>query len=290
MMQTSIASLAMADGARAELLCVAPVGEARELLYWLPAMGIPARHYLPLAEALAARGVAVALHEWRGIGSSNWRAGRRCDWGYRELLQFDLPAGLAAARARWPQAQLRLGGHSLGGQLACLYAAAHPAAASGIALVASGAPYWRRFRHGALIRLAYLLAAPLAGACGHLPGRRIGFGGNEARGIIADWSRSGRSGRYAAAAMALDFEQRLGELRLPVLALRLADDWLGSAASLDWLLGKMPQAPSRHELVAAAELGLARADHFGWMKAPTPIAARIAQWCVTAATAGHRAP
>jgi len=284
MMDTSIAPLTMADGARAELLCVAPAGEARELLYWLPAMGVPAKHYLPLAEALATRGVAVALHEWRGIGSSTWRAGRRCDWGYRELLGLDMPTGLAAARARWPQARMWLGGHSLGGQLACLYAAAHPVAASGIALVASGSPYWRRFRHGGLIRLAYGLATPLARACGHLPGRRIGFGGNEARGVTADWSRSGRSGRYAAAAMPVDFEQGLSELTLPVLALRLADDWLGPAASLDWLLGKMPRTSARHELVTARELSLPRADHFGWMKAPAPIAARLASWCVTDAT------
>lgn len=289
MMETSIASLAMADGALAELLCVAPAGEVRGLLYWLPAMGIPAKHYLPLAEALAACGVAVALHEWRGTGSSNRRAGRHCDWGYRELLQLDVPAGLAAARARWPQARLCLGGHSLGGQLACLYAAAYPEAASGIALVASGAPYWRRFRHASLIRLAYGLVTPLARLCGRLPGRRIGFGGNEARGVIADWSRSGRSGRYAATAMATDFEQRLGELRLPVLALRLADDWLGPAASLEWLLGKMPRAARRHELVTAAELGLPRADHFGWMKSPAPIAARIAPWCVSHATTEHDA-
>ena len=37
-------------------------------------------------------GVAVVMHEWRGIGSSDRRAGRRCNWGYRELLQDDLPA------------------------------------------------------------------------------------------------------------------------------------------------------------------------------------------------------
>src|SRR5690242_16818249 len=89
-----------ADGAASELLLV---GEARprRWLYWLPAMGVPAKHYLPFAEALAARGIAVALHEWRGIGSSQWRAGRRQDWGYRALLQQDLLAGLAAARAAW---------------------------------------------------------------------------------------------------------------------------------------------------------------------------------------------
>ena len=277
-MEPAVLPLTMADGARVELLCVAPAGEPRAALYWLPAMGVPAKHYLPLAGALAAQGVAVALHEWRGIGSSSLRAGRRGDWGYRELLETDLPAGLAAMRAYWPQAHPWLGGHSLGGQLACLQAALHPAEATGIALVASGAPYWRRFRYGVLVGLAYVLAPLLAALLGHLPGRRLGFGGNEARGVAADWARSGRRGRYAAAGMATDFEQRLAVLELPVLALRLRDDWLGPAASLDWLLGKMPRAGRRHELITPADLGGQPADHFGWMKAPGTVAVRIADW------------
>lgn len=289
-----VLQLAMADGARVELLCVTPAGAPRAAVYWLPAMGVPAKHYLPLAAALAAQGVAVALHEWRGIGSSSLRASRRSDWGYRELLEIDLPAGLAATRARWPQARPWLGGHSLGGQLACLYAALHPDEVTGLALVASGAPYWRRFRHGAVIGLAYALAPVLAALLGHLPGRRLGFGGNEARGVAADWARSGRTGRYAAAAMATDFEQRLAALERPVLALRLRDDWLGPAASLDWLLGKMPRAPRRHELVLPDELAGQPADHFGWMKAPATIAARIADWVAARdaafATARHPGP
>jgi predicted alpha/beta hydrolase len=283
--EPAVLPLAMADGARAELLCVAPDGAPRAAVYWLPAMGVPAKHYLPLAAALVARGVAVALHEWRGIGSSSLRAGHRCNWGYRALLEIDLPAGLAAMRAHWPQARPWLGGHSLGGQLACLCAALHPGQVAGITLVASGAPYWRRFRHGALVGLAYVLAPALAALLGYLPGRRIGFGGNEARGVTADWARSGRHGRYAAAGMAADFEQRLAALELPVLALRLRDDWLGPAASLDWLLGKLPHALRRHELVTPDDLGGQPADHFGWMKVPEAIAMRIADWIAAHDTA-----
>jgi predicted alpha/beta hydrolase len=275
--QPVVIPVAVADGSRFELLCAQPAGDWRRLLYWIPAMGIPARHYLPLAEALAAHGVAVAVHEWRGIGSSNRRAGRACDWGYRELLQDDLPAGLAVLRARWPQATCWLGGHSLGGQLGSLYASLHPAEFAGLLLVASGAPYWRRFRHGWLIGAAYVLAPWLAGLLGYLPGRRIGFGGNEARGVIADWSRTGRAGRYAAAGMPQDFEQQLASLQLPLLALRLRDDWLAPQASLDWLLGKLGPGERSVDVITPQDLG-GPADHFGWMKTPAPIAARIARW------------
>ncbi|WP_240046312.1 alpha/beta hydrolase family protein [Rhodanobacter glycinis] len=275
--EASVFPVALVDGSRFELLGIQPGGSWRQLLYWVPAMGIPARHYLPLAEALAAHGVAMVVHEWRGIGSSNRRASRTCNWGYRELLQLDLPAGMAAVRERWPQAACWLGGHSLGGQLGSLYASLHPAELAGLVLVASGAPYWRRFRHGWLIGAAYALAPLLAGLLGHLPGRRIGFGGNEARGVIDDWARTGRTGRYAAVGMAQDFEQQLASLQLPSLALRLRDDWLGPPASLEWLLGKLGPGERSVDVITPQDLG-GPADHFGWMKVPAPIAARIATW------------
>jgi predicted alpha/beta hydrolase len=275
--QPMVIPIAAADGSRFELLCVQPSGDWHRLLYWIPAMGVSARHYLPLTEALAAHGVAVAVHEWRGMGSSNRRADRACDWGYRELLQDDLPAGFAALRARWPQATCWLGGHSLGGQLGSLYASLHPAEFAGLLLVASGAPYWRRFRHGWLIGVAYALAPLLAGLLGYLPGRRIGFGGNEARGVIADWSRTGRTGRYAAVGTTQDFERQLASLQLPLLALRLRDDWLAPQASLDWLLGMLGPGERSMDVITPQELG-GPADHFGWMRMPAPIAARIAGW------------
>src|SRR3546814_2481627 len=93
-----------------------------------------------------------------------------------------------------------IGGHSLGGQLACCRLALDPQAASAVWLVASGAPYWRAFppRPRWWLPLVYRFLPWLADACGALPGRRIGFGGNEARGLIRDWSPPALSGRYAA--------------------------------------------------------------------------------------------
>lgn len=266
------------DGSHFELICVQPAGTCRQWLYWVPALGVPARHYLPLAQALAARGVAVAVHEWRGIGSSNLRASRRNNWGYRELLQTDLPAGLAALRVHQPQTHCWLGGHSLGGQLSVLYAGLHPRELSGLVLVASGSPYWRQFPRGALICICYVLAPLLANLLGYLPGRRLRFGGNEARGVISDWTRSGRTGRYSVAGMKWDVEKALAQLSLPVRTLRLQNDWLGPQASLDWLLGKMPEATCISDVITPDDLGGKIADHFGWMKLPAAVAAHIAVW------------
>jgi len=236
-------------------------------------MGVAARHYVPFAQALAARGVGVALHEWRGIGSSDRRAGWRCDWGYRELLG-DLEASVEAVTRAHPQARLWIGGHSLGGQIAALACAREPARYAGLVLVASGAPYWRMFRHRWAVLAAYVFAPLLGVVFGHVPGRQIGFGGREARGVIGDWARSGRSGRYGANGLDFDFERALAASSVPMFAHRLADDWLGPAASLDWLLGKIPGARREIVVYGPADLGT-MADHFSWMKQPATIAQRI---------------
>lgn len=275
---SSVLPLRTSDNAHFELLCVKPAGSCQQLIYWLPAMGVPARHYLPLAEVLAERGIAVVIHEWRGIGSSDQRAGRRSNWGYRELLLHDVPAAMASVRTQWPQASIYLAGHSLGGQIAALYAALHPTSHAGLVLVASGAPYWRRYPQHVLIALGCMLAPVVAGLVGYLPGRRLGFAGNEARRLTADWARTARTGRYAQADVVPDMEARLASLQFPVLALRLRDDWLAPAGSLDWLLGKMSRAPHTLTLLTPDDLGGQPADHFGWMAAPTPIAERIVDW------------
>lgn len=269
------------DGAYFELLCVQPERPWQQMLYWLPAMGVPARHYLPLAEALAGRGIAVVIHEWRGIGSSDQRAGRRTNWGYHELLLSDLPAGMGCVRSQWPAAPIYLAGHSLGGQIACLYAALHPLQHAGMILVASGAPYWRCFRQHLIVALGAVLAPVVAAVAGYLPGRRIGFAGNEARRLTADWARTARSGRYAQADVAPDVEARLASLQLPVLALRLRDDWIAPARSLAWLLGKLPRTPQTVSVLAPEDMRGQAADHFGWMTAPMPIAENIVRWVAT---------
>lgn len=267
------------DGASAELILMrAPTPlPGSPYLLWLPALGVPARHYLPLAQALARLGVGVALHEWRGLGSSDRRAGRRCDWGYRQLLD-DIDSSASIAAAAWSGGRWWVGGHSLGGQFACLLASRVPAAPAGILLAASGAPYWRCFAHPHWVRLAYLAAPWLARLVGYLPGRRIGFGGNEARGVISDWAATGRTGCYGCYGghgINEDLEYLLAAQRAPVLALRVTGDWLVPAASLDFLLGKMPHAQA-HVDVLAGRSGM-DAAHFGWMKQPDEVAHRFAK-------------
>ena len=265
--------VATADGHAYRLLARLPASPQRSLL-WLPALGIAARHYLAFADALAARGVAVFLHEWRGNGSSQLRADPVHDWGYRELLVQDIPASSAAIDRVLPAGVPRLiGGHSLGGQLACCRLALAPGTADGVWLVASGAPYWRAFPrpHRLWLPFAYRFLPWLARRRGYLPGRRIGFGGNEARSLIGDWARSAISGHYAAAGLDADLDAGLARLVQPVRAVVLSGDWLAPASSTRFLLSKLPEAATSLAVFDRARAGTTP-DHYAWMKQPAAIA------------------
>lgn len=280
-MQRTTLRIASSDGASAALELFLPDDSPRAAIFWLPALGVGVAPNAAFATALAQVGIAVAVHEWRGLGSSDRRASHACDWGYREVLDLDIPAALAAARATVPEVAWCIGGHSLGGQFALIEAARRPEAYVGTLLIASGHPYWRSFggalRSRALFGL--LLTIPAITALrGHFPGRRLRFAGREASRLMRDWARTARRGDYRVAPFGDALDAALRRYAGPVLGLRFADDWLAPAPALARLQGLTPTARWSTGLLTAADFAHGRADHFGWLKQPDAVLARVLPW------------
>jgi predicted alpha/beta hydrolase len=265
-----------ADDAESELRLVSSP-HAHTAIYLLPALGVGIRPNEAFAAELARRGAAVAIHEWRGLGASSRRASRLCDWGYRELLELDIPAGLEAARSALPGLRWSIAGHSLGGQLALIQAALHPGAFERVHLLASGMPDWRAYpRLRGLGIWAALHFMPLSAiVLGHYPGERLGFAGREARGLIRDWSHSGRRARYRVRDGRSDPEHALRAFAGEVRALHMASDWLCPRPALDALATKTPHAHWRVDTLHDEDFAPRRADHFGWLKSPAPVVDRM---------------
>ncbi|MEO6104400.1 MAG: alpha/beta fold hydrolase [Pseudoxanthomonas sp.] len=259
------------DGHRYNLIARIPA-QARASLLWLPALGVAAKHYLPLAEALAANGITVFLHEMRGNGSSSLRASRTSDWGYGEILANDIACSDAAMAAHCAAPGRIIGGHSIGAQFAACYLAMHPGAFRKLWLVASGSPYWRNFPAPKRYVFPFVFQCVpwLADLCGRLPGRRLGFGGDEARTLIRDWATVGLSNRYAAAGLATDLEAALARVSVEVRAVLLSNDWFAPRSSMQGLLDKLPNSTSTLAMLDRNALGVA-ADHFAWMKRPQAV-------------------
>ena len=181
-----------------------------------------------LVSQLAARGVACVVADLRGHGKSGPRAAEGGDWSYDDLVEQDVPALIALARARFPTLTLACVGHSLFGHVALAHLARHPdAAVDGLVLLAVNVanPGWRARTVEAVRRRAGIeLMGLVTRACGHLPARRLRYGtDDEAKSYVRDFLRNGRARRWLARD-GFDYWDALGRIDRPVYALVGAGD------------------------------------------------------------------
>lgn len=274
-------ALSLPDGTHMalQLYRAAAAGNAPVVL-WLPAMGVEARYYQPLAAALAAEGCHVLLMELRGLGGSSLRASRRCDFGYEDMAAIDLPAAVAALRECFPGHRLYLGGHSLGAHLASLYLGREPVGAAGFIYIAAGTNYfgvWPFPRSLGVLGFGTFIRV-LAGVMGYFPGRAMGFAGNEARSVVRTWYHLMATGRFRVRESPHDYEALMRQVTLPGLVISFSDDRYTPAAAARHLYGKMPRADVTHVVLAPEALDAPDLGHFHWVRAAEPLAARIRSW------------
>ncbi|MGX5203226.1 alpha/beta hydrolase family protein [Aliikangiella sp. IMCC44632] len=249
------------------------------LMLCLPAMGVPARSYLPLALQLQQRGLLVATFEQRGLGTSNLRASHATNFGYAETLQSDLPLVFEHLKSKFPQNPIYIVGHSLGGQLGLAYAGLNPGQVAGFIGVATGTPFYKIWSFPANISLvvaSYLMRA-IAFVMGYFPGRKLGFGGREARQIISDWSFTVRTGNFKAKGLNRDIEASLAQLKLNALMLTFSQDILAPPSSSRALIEKIATPASFHHF-SPPELPHHLLGHFNWMREPDLVVNKIIQW------------
>lgn len=259
------------------------------LILCMPALGVAARSYRTLAESLARTGCAVVTADLRGAGESSVRASRETDFGYHETIAVDLPAIVTAVRSRHPDGPLFLLGHSLGGQLGALFTAIHLDKVSGLILIASCSVYYKGwgFPIGLGVLVGTQLAAVIAQLLGYFPGRKLGFGGTEARRLMRDWARNARTGRYDVENNAHDFEDMMARAELPVLSVSIKDDTFAPEDACRNLVKKLKSASVTTKRVAVdGESGKAR--HFNWLRSPTAVVSEIDDWLSNLGTGDHR--
>lgn len=273
------------DGTHCEItLFPSPGAEASPVVLCLPAMGVPARSYEGLAMALAMTGLHVITADLRGTGLSSVRASRQIDFGYHEMLTRDLPAIVARIRSLFPDRDLYLLGHSLGGQLSALYAASRPAQVAGLILVATGSVYWRGwdFPMNLGILAGTQIAGVIASVLGYFPGKKVGFAGLEGKRVMRDWARTARTGRYRIENDETDYEVTLQGLRAPVLAIAIAGDAFAPERAVRNLCNKLKGTNLTHARLASGGSGVA--PHFSWLKQPGPVIGEIDAWLAGART------
>lgn len=244
-----------------------------------PAMGTKAKYYQPWTAALRERGLNAAVVDLRGHGTHTVRASKKVDYGYIDLLNLDWPAAIAAARKAFPGSPLSLAGHSLGAQISALYVAIHPGAAEGLILIACGTVYYRGWEGAQQYKrfIETQFVGLLARTLGTFPGEKVGFAGREAKTQMIDWSYNARTNNYRLVGSDVDYDARLKEVTLPVLAIAVEGDTFAPGKALDNLTGKMPKAKLTR-LTEPLTPDIRRNPHFLWIKHPAWTTDRIAEW------------
>ena len=244
----------------------------------LGALSTPATFYERLATELGTLGWSVAVVEQRGLGESSVRPSRDADWSFADVLQTDLPAALAWIREQAPDRPLVLLGHSLGGHYAIMAAGLHPEQVDGVVLAACGTPWIEAFDGPLRGMVEHLVAAipELTAERGYYPGEEAGFGGDEARGVMADWRHLAQTNRFRLA----DDDETVADLIRkydgPVLAIGMADDDFAPPAAVAASVERFTTRPSERVLTTD-DIGVT-ADHFGWARRPAAAVRTIGQW------------
>lgn len=268
------------DGARSEAALCEPDQNSSDILFLcLPAMGVKAAYYRPLADALTGQGYSVMLCELRGQGTSQSKA-PAAKFGYREMVEQDIPAYIKAAKENCPDKDIVLLGHSLGGHLSLLFTAAHPEEVKGIALIASGSVYFRAypFPQNLKIWFATQSAMLISALFGYFPGHKIGFGGRQPKTVMSDWARQGRTGRFVPSGSDFDFEAAMTKITHPVFALSIEGDDFAPHSATDHLTAKLKSAALTRIEYHPSGAVKSKIDHFRWVKQSEEIIAYLTQW------------
>lgn len=253
--------------------------EPKAVAVVFPAMGVFAKYYRPLAESLVRKGIITALVDLRGNENSSVDP-KKVDFGYSDQIDLDYHSVITLLKKKFPEVPLYLFGHSLGGQLSCLYASKHPDNVDGLILSATCSVYYKGWDGFAAYRI---LAGTqflniVAQTVGYLPGEKVGFGGTEAKTVIRDWSRQSRTGKYELKNDPFDYEIALAKLNKPILSISYEGDNLAPFGAVEHLLKKMKSAETEHIHLKRSDPRNDGYNHFNWAKKPEKLVGIVNHW------------
>jgi predicted alpha/beta hydrolase len=269
-----------ADGTTTKVHRFGDDANAKGVCIIFPAMGVNASYYQPLATELASDNWMAFTADLRGNGNSSIRPSRQVDFSYSDSLRQDFLSVIKYVRTAFPSQRLFLFGHSLGGQLSCLFASRNEVKIDGLILSATCSVHYKGWEGLAAYRIlaATQFLSAAAKLCGYLPGKKVGFGGTEAKSLIGDWSRQARTGNYVLKNDAFDYETAMKQVKLPVLAISYEGDTLCPPTAVEHLLGKLGSAQKEHIHLKKVDDRNDGFNHFSWVKKPKNIVRMVGEW------------
>lgn len=240
-----------------------------------PATAVPASYYRHFCEWMAQRGYAVLSFDYRGIAASRDALRPGEDVRMRDWARVDMAAALHAAdrrRRHEAAAQGReLGllwvGHSLGGNAIGLVPgfAEKVDAVLGVAAQVAYEGHWSGFARVQAWVFFHWMLPLLVRLLGRVPGRVLGPRAQDLpAGAALEWAAWGRTPGFLFGDDSLARERTYRHFEGAVHLWSITDDHLfGPAAAVDALATQFSAAQVQRHVVAPAELGVTKIEHFG---------------------------
>lgn len=272
--------LNLADGSKTAISIFTSISAnpLTPVIILLPAMGVRAAYYKTFAQQITDKGYHIVSADLRGLGHSSVRPSRKNDFGYKEIINIDLPVIVATVQERFVNHPIYMMGHSLGGHMAILYAALHPQKLKGLLFTAAGYPYyksWGKWRGLVMLPLTQMFYG-ISKVVGYFPGKYVGFGGKEARTLMRDWSYLARTGNFRITGSNQDFEALIGEIQLPVLSISFEGDDFAPPKAVKGFNAKLKKASLTH--FHLQDKNGKKFNHFNWVKRNESTLERIVNW------------
>ena len=249
------------------------------IIVW-PALGVKASYYETLANELCSRGFLVFTADLRGNGKSSIRPSRKVNFGYADVLDQEFTSVVQHVAKTFPDKKILLFGHSIGGQLSCLFASRKTVKIDGLILSGTCSVYykgWNGFSAYRILALTQFINL-VSKLTGYFPGKKLGFGGTEARGLMADWSKQARSGRYEIDNDSYNYEKELRLIKLPILSISYEGDEMAPKGAVEHLLNKLSLAKKEHIHLLRGDSRNESFSHFNWVKKPKNIVEIVDNW------------
>lgn len=237
-------------------------GATRAILI-APATAVPRAFYAALANQFVARGFAVLVPDYRGIGDSRPASlrgfqARMRDWGW-----FDIDAALAFLQARG----LGIGyiGHSAGGQVLPL--ADHALAVQAVTIIASQSGWHGHSPLGERVKLLfgwYFLMPLLTLVAGRMPMSWLKSGLDIPAGVFWEWRRWCLSRNYLMDDASLPRRERYATFARPLRAISFSDDPWATRDATAALVEFYSAATREHTHIEPAAVGMKSIGHFGF--------------------------
>ena len=256
--------------------------DSKSVVIIFPAMGVRGSYYEILGQQISEAGFDAVITDLRGIGNSSIRPSKKVDFGYHEMLELDYKSILEKVKATFPNKKIIALGHSLGGQLASLFSAKNSNSFDGLILIACCSVYYKgwgskQFPTLFMTQFFHFVSVLL----GFFPGKKMGFGGTEAKTVMSDWSNQSRTGKYILKNDDFNFETAMGKVTIPILAISFQADTFAPRKAVEHLIDKFgPKANKEYIYLENDDSRNDNFGHFNWTKKPNKIVTLIAEWII----------